>query len=109
MKKQGIFPSTEDDIHSFPSIILLQFGIDKSYRGFRDPYTNKRYSHTLIGHMFNTVYEIASLSGCVFITLEATPNSVPFYSEYEFITFKERGIIDSYEYMLYYVSNLFVE
>jgi ribosomal protein S18 acetylase RimI-like enzyme len=62
------------DIRFFPAIKLHYLGIDERYRG-------RGYGQELMYEVFDVCQEIAALSGCVFITVEALNSAVGFYEK----------------------------
>ncbi|WP_226680730.1 hypothetical protein [Sutcliffiella horikoshii] len=100
-----IYKSMEVEV--YPAIRLHQFAINKDFQGvnFID---NQKYSDYLMGTVFETVRQVAEKSGCMFIGLEATDNSVGFYEGYEFKTLKKKnGKI--LPYLIFKVADLLIE
>lgn len=106
MKEQGVYPHTEDGLNQFPSVVLHYFAIHRAFQGKVWPFNNQNYSKILIGQVFNKVIEITQSTGCMLITLEATPNSIHFYEKHGFQTFRESEIVDPYNHMLFLVKDL---
>jgi hypothetical protein len=88
----------------FPAVRLHQFALDTKYQG--KEYHGQKYSDILLGYVFESVTFVAERSGCMFIGLEATDNSVPFYESYEFKTLrkKNRKILP---YLIFKVADLY--
>lgn len=106
IKEKDLFPHTKDRFKQFPSIVLLYFALHRDYQGEFLPFNNERYSTILIGDVFKKVKEVAEHSGCMLITLEATPNSIGFYKRHGFETFKEKEIVDQYNHMMFPIKYL---
>lgn len=73
----------------FPAVRLHQFALDTKYQG--QGVNGKKYSDILLGYVFESVTILAERSGCMFIGLEATDNSVRFYETYEFKTLRKKN------------------
>lgn len=92
------------DNEVYPAIRLHQFAIDRDFQG--EFFLNEqKYSVYLLGEVFETVRQVAEKSGCMFIGLEATDNSIRFYEEYEFkILRKKNG--KTLPYLIFKVADL---
>ncbi|CAG7638983.1 hypothetical protein PAESOLCIP111_03997 [Paenibacillus solanacearum] len=66
-----------DGLDLFPAVKLHYLGVDVRHRG-------KRYGEYLLGEVVELVEDIAKISGCNFLTIEALPNAVEFYQKYGF-------------------------
>lgn len=62
------------DIRFFPTIKLHYIGVDSRYRG-------QGYGQELMDEVFDVCQEIATLSGCVFLTLESLNSAIGFYEK----------------------------
>ncbi|PTY77966.1 hypothetical protein B5V89_12545 [Heyndrickxia sporothermodurans] len=100
-KKFIIYKPKDNDI--FPAIRLHQFAIDNQYQG--KMVKGMKYSDILIGYVFEMVREVAEKSGCMFIGLEATENSISFYESYDFIIMKKKSE-NVLPFLIFKVANL---
>ncbi|CAM5184894.1 hypothetical protein UACE39S_01424 [Ureibacillus acetophenoni] len=92
----------ETDI--YPSIRLHQFAINNEFQG--KFYQGIKYSDYLMGHVLATIKEVAAKSGCMFIGLEATDNSLKFYKSFNFIEFKKKDN-NKLPFLIFKVADLF--
>jgi hypothetical protein len=92
----------ENDV--YPSVRLHKFAIDRKYQG--KFVGEEKYSDYLIGNVFKNVRLIAENSGCMFISLEATDNSVKFYEDYDFRVLKRKNGREL-PVLIFKVDNLF--
>lgn len=74
-------PDTHD---FFPAIKLHYLGIDINFR-------NKGYGKFLLAEAVFLIEQLASVSGCTFITVEALKRSESFYEKYGFVS-RQRSI-----------------
>jgi len=97
-KRIVLYRSIDNDVYR-----LHQFAIDQQYQG--KYFNGQKYSDYLIGYGFNTVRQVAEKSGCMFIGLEATDNSINFYKNYGFkILKKQNG--RNLPYLIFKVADL---
>ena len=69
-----------DDLDLFPAVKLHYLGVDIRHRDRQI----HRYGEYLIGEVVSIVEDIAQVSGCNFVTIEALPSALGFYEKYGF-------------------------
>ncbi|WP_433945347.1 GNAT family N-acetyltransferase [Paenibacillus sp. SN-8-1] len=89
------FPKDED-IYNFPSIKLHYLGVDSKHR-------NQGYGKYLINEVLHIASEIASMTGCLFITVEALKSSIDFYRK---LGFKWISETPEFAIMVFKISEL---
>lgn len=67
-----VLPDTHD---YFPAVKLHYLAVDQKFR-------KQKYGEFLLAEAVNAVEEIASSSGCTFITIEALTNAIEFYESF---------------------------
>ncbi|RFU68559.1 hypothetical protein [Bacillus sp. V59.32b] len=98
-----LYRSEATDI--YPAIRLHKFAIDTTFQG--QYFSNKgiKYSDYLLSQVFEKVKDVAEITGCLLIGLEATENSNSFYKEYGFKTIrKKQG--NTLPYFIFKVADL---